>query len=166
VIIGIKEGDIPPLNASLFQEQKQSILDFMLGAVVCWCKNHTTQAGEQQEFGVRELFGTSNDNRVWTATPLIALWQWHEANSNHDTDEAMKNAAMDAGSLLMHVLYHARWTFERLDVHPRKYIRREQDEKTARKIDELLGQLVHAATPEAREAIEREISDLLLQSQS
>lgn len=73
-------------------EDKQRIVDFLQGAVYCWCKN---RMGEP--FSLRKLMG--EENYFWQGTPLIRLY---EANEN--SDDPVKAAGKCAGWLLKQVL--------------------------------------------------------------
>ena len=46
------------------EEQKQRIIDFLQGAVYCWCKNR-----KDEWFTTRDLLG--GDNYFWQGTPLF-----------------------------------------------------------------------------------------------
>jgi len=85
----------------LTDEQKKSIMDFLQGAVYCWCKN---RKGEW--FSMRELMG--GDNYYWQGTPLIALYEKHE----DEVDDPVKVAGQDSGKLLKAVLKKDKRKFE------------------------------------------------------
>ena len=50
------------------KEQKQRIIDFLQGAVYCWCKNR-----KDEWFTTRDLLG--GDNYFWQGTPLFFLYK-------------------------------------------------------------------------------------------
>ncbi|EKB55933.1 hypothetical protein [Bergeyella zoohelcum] len=77
-------------------EQKNAIMNFLQGAVYCWCKNRS-----DEWFSIRDLMG--GDNYYWEGTPLIALWEKHK-----DVGAAGK----DAGWLLKKVINNDKRTFE------------------------------------------------------
>jgi hypothetical protein len=70
------------------EEQKQRIMDFLQGAVYCWCKNR-----KNEWFAVRDLLG--GDNYYWQGTPMITLYE---------KSEDIKQAGKDAGWLLKKVI--------------------------------------------------------------
>lgn len=78
------------------EEQKKRILDFLQGAVYCWCKN---RKGEW--FAIRDLLG--GENFFWQGTPLFALYE-----KNMD----VKQAGKDAGWLLKKVLCDDKRSFQ------------------------------------------------------
>jgi len=65
-------------------EQEQRIMDFLQGAVYCWCKNR-----KNEWFAARDLLG--GDNFDWNGTPMLTLY-----NKSKDIEQAGK----DAGWLL------------------------------------------------------------------
>lgn len=75
--------------------QKQSICDFLQGAIYCWCKN---RKGEW--FAMRDLMG--GDNFFWEGTPLYELYLKHERMGKGE--QAIGDAAKDAGWLLKKVI--------------------------------------------------------------
>jgi hypothetical protein len=79
-------------------EQRQRILDFLQGAVYCWCKNR-----KDEWFAARDLLG--GDNFYWDGTPLIVLYE-----KSKDVEQAGK----DAGWLLKKMLSDDKRTFESL----------------------------------------------------
>ena len=78
------------------EEQKQQIIDFLQGAVYCWCKNR-----KDEWFSMRDLMG--GDNFHWQGTPLLALYLKHE-NQGKDSESAVKDAGKDSGWLLKKVI--------------------------------------------------------------
>ena len=81
-------------------EDKQRIVDFLQGAVYCWCKNN-----KEQWFALRDLMG--GDNYHWQGTPLIKLYEKHK-NKNNATELAGK----DAGWILKKVIQKDKRIFE------------------------------------------------------
>jgi len=77
------------------KEQKQKILDFLQGAVYCWCKNR-----RDEWFAARDLLG--GDNFYWEGTPMFALYE-----KSKDVEQAGK----DAGWLLKRVINDDKRTF-------------------------------------------------------
>ena len=86
------------------KEQKQSILDFLQGAVYCWCKNR-----KNEWFSLRDLMG--GDNYFWQGTPLLALYEKHKSKGK-DWESAVKDAGKDAGWLLKRVIYSDKRIFD------------------------------------------------------
>lgn len=70
------------------EEQKERILDFLQGAVYCWCKNR-----KDEWFSARDLIG--GENYYWQGTPMYALYE-------KTKDE--NQAGIDAGWLLKKVI--------------------------------------------------------------
>jgi len=77
-------------------EQKQRIMDFLQGAVYCWCKNR-----KDEWFAAKDLLG--GDNYFWQGTPMIVLYE-----KSGDEEQAAK----DAGWLLKRVLDDDKRRFE------------------------------------------------------
>ncbi|MEI8202454.1 MAG: hypothetical protein WCH34_05550 [Bacteroidota bacterium] len=76
-------------------EEKKSIIDFLQGAVYCWCKNKPNEW-----FSMRDLMG--GDNYYWDGTPLIALYEKH-INKGKDAETSVEDAGKDSGWLLKRV---------------------------------------------------------------
>jgi hypothetical protein len=76
-------------------DEKQRIIDFLQGAVYCWCKN---RKGEW--FAARDLLG--GDNYHWEGTPMFALYE-----KSNDVNQAAK----DAGWLLKKMLSNDKRTY-------------------------------------------------------
>jgi len=81
---------------------RDRILDFLQGAVYCWCKNKE----RTDWFSLRNLMG--GENFFWAGTPLIALWQKHNGRSRNP----VKSAGIDGGWLLKRVIVNDRRTFQ------------------------------------------------------
>lgn len=77
-------------------EQKQEILNFLQGAVYCWCKNR-----KDEWFAARDLLG--GDNFYWQGTPMYSLYE-----KSQDVEKAGK----DAGWLLKKMIDNDKRTFE------------------------------------------------------
>ena len=86
------------------QEEKQSIMDFLQGAVYCWCKNQP-----DEWFSMRDLMG--RENYHWDRTPLFTLYEKH-CNKGKDSELAVKDAGKDSGWLLKKVIETDKRTFE------------------------------------------------------
>lgn len=86
------------------QDQKQRIVDFLQGAVYCWCKNR-----KNEWFSMRDLMG--GDNYYWQGTPLLPLYEKHE-NKGKDWESSVKDAGKDSGWLLKSVISADKRTFE------------------------------------------------------
>jgi len=85
-------------------QERQSILDFLQGAVYCWCKN---RKGEW--FSLRDLMGA--DNYDWHGTPMLPLYLKHE-DKGKDEEQAIQDAGKDGGWLLKAVISSDKRTFE------------------------------------------------------
>ena len=79
---------------------RDRILDFLQGAIYCWCKNRPAEW-----FSLRDLMG--GENFHWNGTPLIALWTKHDGHSRNPVKEAGK----EAGCLLKAVIVRDPRTF-------------------------------------------------------
>src|SRR5260370_42295993 len=77
--------------------QRQRIMDFLQGAVYCWCKN---RSGDW--FSLRELMG--GDNSHWEGTPLMPLYD-KQMRKGHNQRMAGKRAGIDGGWLLKKKIY-------------------------------------------------------------
>lgn len=86
-------------------EQRQRIMDFLQGAVYCWCKNR-----KDEWFAARDLLG--GDNYYWQETPMYALYE---------KSEDVELAAKDAGWLLKMVINSDKRTFETQKDYVRQY---------------------------------------------
>jgi hypothetical protein len=76
----------------LLPGQKTRILDFLQGAVYCWCKNRP-----KEWFSLRDLMG--GDNYYWPGTPLLPLYDKHVAAGSSDPI-AVDRAGKEGGWLL------------------------------------------------------------------
>jgi len=76
--------------------EKQRIMDYLQGAVYCWCKNRPNEW-----FSVRDFLG--GDNYDWHETPLIVLYEKHILKGKDETN-AINAAGKDAGWLLKKVI--------------------------------------------------------------
>ena len=85
-------------------QNKQRIIDFLQGAVYCWCKNRT-----QEWFSMRDLMGGENFN--WEGTPLMSLYEKHIAKGKNNPD-AIDGAGKDSGWLLKKVIIEDKREFE------------------------------------------------------
>ncbi len=79
--------------SGISEEEKQKIIDFLQGAVYCWCKNRPNEW-----FALRDLVG--GENYYWEGTALEVLFEKHKNKSN----DPVKEAGKDAGWLLKKVL--------------------------------------------------------------
>jgi hypothetical protein len=87
------------------EEQKQRIMDFLQGAVYCWCKNR-----KDEWFAARDLLG--GDNYYWEGTPMSALYE-----KSKDKEQA----GIDAGWLLKRVIDNDKRFFETKEEFVRQY---------------------------------------------
>ncbi|ADJ28768.1 hypothetical protein [Nitrosococcus watsonii] len=83
------------------EEQKMNIVNFLQGAVYCWCKNR-----KDEWFSLRDLMG--EDNYYWEGTPLLPLYIKHEGAN----DDPVKEAGKDAGWLLKEVVANDKRVFD------------------------------------------------------
>lgn len=96
-------------------EQKQSIIDFLQGAVYCWCKNRP-----DEWFSMRNLMGGDNFN--WKGTPLFTLYKKHR-NNRRNNQQAIDLAGKDSGWLLKRVISDDNRKFEtKKEEQIRKYL--------------------------------------------
>jgi hypothetical protein len=93
----VKGDDTVRDVGGISKEQEKSIMDFLQGAVYCWCKNN-----KGEYFSLLELMG--GDNRDWSGTPLEILCNKHTKNGEF-TKEGFDNAGRDCGWLLKKVIY-------------------------------------------------------------
>jgi len=85
-------------------EEKQRIIDFLQGAVYCWCKNRP-----DEWFSMRDLMG--GENYYWQGTPLHVLYSKHE-NKVKPWETAVKDAGKDSGWILKKVINNDQRKFE------------------------------------------------------
>lgn len=85
-------------------EEKQRIIDFLQGAVYCWCKNRP-----DEWFSMRDLMG--GKNYYWQGTPLLVLYSKHE-NKGKPWETAIKDAGKDSGWILKKVINNDQRKFE------------------------------------------------------
>ncbi|WP_313360784.1 hypothetical protein [Empedobacter sp.] len=94
------------------QQEEQRIIDFLQGAVYCWCKNR-----KDEWFGVRDLMG--GDNFYWEDTPLLPLFIKHQ---NRGVKDPVDAAGKDCGWLLKKVIIMDKRNFETEEIQlTRKY---------------------------------------------
>lgn len=91
----IENTEIREVNG-ISEEQKKRILDFLQGAVYCWCKNR-----KDEWFAARDLLG--GENYFWQGTPLLALYE---------KTKDVKQAGKDAGWLLKKVICEDKRSFQ------------------------------------------------------
>ncbi|MDR0734011.1 MAG: hypothetical protein LBF08_08165 [Dysgonamonadaceae bacterium] len=91
----VQESEIREVYG-ITEEQKQRIMDFLRGAVYCWCKNR-----KDEWFAARDLLG--GDNFYWQGTPMLALYE---------KSEDVEQAGKDAGWLLKRVINNDKRRFE------------------------------------------------------
>ncbi len=80
--------------------EKQSIIDFLQGAVYSWCKNKP-----DKWFSLRDFMG--GENYYWEGIPLIALYNKHSSKTT-----AVKDAGKDGGWLLKKVIHEDKRKFK------------------------------------------------------
>lgn len=86
------------------QSEKQRIMDYLQGAVYCWCKNH-----QKEWFSARDFLSAQNYN--WQGTPMQVLYQKH-IEKGKDSDDSVKGAGKDAGWILKKVIDQDKRSFE------------------------------------------------------
>ena len=84
--------------------EKKRIIDFLQGAVYCWCKNRP-----DEWFSMRDLMG--GENYYWEGTPLLVLYSKHESKGKH-WETAVKDAGKDSGWILKRVISNDKRLFE------------------------------------------------------
>jgi len=84
----------------LTNQQEEDILNFLQGAVYCWCKNR-----KDEWFSLRKLMG--GVNYLWQETPLFVLYQKYQ-----DQENAVEQAGKDGGWLLKKVIASDKRDFE------------------------------------------------------
>jgi hypothetical protein len=99
--MGLIEKSIVRNVTGISNEEKQRIMDFLQGAVYCWCKNR-----KDEWFSLRDLMG--GDNYYWEETPLLPLYNKHKIKSS----EPVKEAGKDGGWLLKAVINKDKRQFE------------------------------------------------------
>ena len=80
--------------------EREKIMDYLQGAVYCWCKNKPNEW-----FSLRDFMG--GENYYWEGTPLIALYNKHSSKTT-----AVKDAGKDGGWLLKKVIHRDERKFE------------------------------------------------------
>ncbi|PSV15391.1 hypothetical protein [Photobacterium kishitanii] len=88
--------------SGLNKDEVDSIMNFLQGAVYCWCKNRPSEW-----FALSDLMG--GENYYWQGTPLIRLYEKHVENGS---DNPVNQAGINAGWLLKSVLAHDFRKFE------------------------------------------------------
>lgn len=78
------------------ETQKKGIINFLQGAVYCWCKNRN-----DEWFSMRDLMG--GDNFYWEGTPLMALYEKHISDGKSNSN-SIDQAGKDSGWLLKKVI--------------------------------------------------------------
>lgn len=99
----IPESEIRNVR-EISNEEKQRIIDFLQGAVYCWCKNKP-----DEWFSMRDLMG--GENYYWEGTPLLVLYTKHKSKGK-DWESAVKDAGKDSGWLLKRVINQDQRKFE------------------------------------------------------
>lgn len=90
----VEDSMIKKVN-SISREQEQRILDYLQGAVYCWCKNRKAEL-----FAARDFLG--RDNFEWEGTPMFVLYE-----KSNDVEKA----GIDAGWLLKKMINNDKRTF-------------------------------------------------------
>ncbi len=99
MIVGEK-SELRKVNG-ITEDQRQRIIDFLQGAVYCWCNNR-----KNEPFALRYLVGGENWN--WGATPLQVLYD----KQGKDSHASYKKAAREAGWLLKRVIHEDERLFD------------------------------------------------------
>ncbi len=94
-----KDDKVYKVNG-LKDEQIQDIINFLQGAVYCWCKNR-----KSEWFSLRDLMG--GDNFYWDKTPLSLLYLKYKDKVN-----PINRAGKDAGWILKKVIKNDSRMFE------------------------------------------------------
>jgi hypothetical protein len=90
-----KESEIREIQGITVLQQ-QRILDFLQGAVYCWCKNR-----KDEWFTAQALLG--GENFDWQGTPMMVLFE---------KSGSIEQAGKDAGWLLKMMLHNDKRTYE------------------------------------------------------
>ena len=98
----LTKEDVPRTVTGISDSERQAAIDFLQGAVYCWCKNKP-----DKWFALRDLMG--GDNTYWSGTPLMPIYDKH---SHLDEEQAFSAAAKDAGWLLKHVIFSDKRIFD------------------------------------------------------
>ena len=96
------ETEVREVNLS--KEDKQRIMDFLQGAVYCWCKNKGTDW-----FAARDLVGGENSD-CWDNTPIRLLKKFDD-----------KQAEINVGWLLKKVLDEDNRSFKAREGYSKEY---------------------------------------------
>ena len=99
IIIGNKELRSV---SGLSNNEERDIINFLQGAVYCWCKNR-----KDEWFSLRDLMG--GDNYYWEGTPMYKLYEKH---NDLGKDEPVAEAGKDGGWLLKKVINNDQRQFE------------------------------------------------------
>ncbi|MDR1120447.1 MAG: hypothetical protein LBM08_05975 [Dysgonamonadaceae bacterium] len=102
----VEKSEIKEVHG-ISEEQKQRMMDFLQGAVYCWCKNR-----KNEWFAARDLLG--GDNTRWEGIPMFALYA---------KSEDREQAGIDAGWLLKKVLDNDKRSYEAMKEGPVKQYR-------------------------------------------
>jgi len=86
----------------LSSDEERDIINFLQGAVYCWCKNR-----KDEWFSLRDLMG--GENYYWNDTPMIKLWEKHH---NLGKDDPVIEAGKDGGWILKKVIANDKRKFE------------------------------------------------------
>ena len=95
--LDVKEVNLP-------KEDEQRVMDFLQGAVYCWCKVNGTKP-----FSARDLVGGENSD-CWENTPISLLKKFDD-----------KQAEINVGWLLKKVLAEDKRVFNTQDGYAREY---------------------------------------------
>jgi len=84
--------------------EKQRIMDFLHGAVYCWCNNN-----KDAWLSARDFLG--GDNFLWQGSPLYALFE-KQKKLGKNSENSVKDAGKDSGWLLKKVIHADKRKFE------------------------------------------------------
>ncbi|PJJ07332.1 hypothetical protein CLU83_0494 [Flavobacterium sp. 1] len=85
-------------------DEKQRIMDFLHGAVYCWCN-----INKDAWFSARDFLG--GDNFLWQGSPLYALYE-KQIKLGKNNENRVKDAGKDSGWLLKKVVHTDKRKFE------------------------------------------------------
>ena len=88
--------------SGISSDEERDIINFLQGAVYCWCKNR-----KDEWFSLRDLMG--GENYYWNDTPMIKLWEKHH---NLGKDDPVIEAGKDGGWILKKVIANDKRKFE------------------------------------------------------
>lgn len=109
-----KDLPVPRAVHGICARQQRDIMNFLQGAVYCWCKNR-----KGEPFAARDLLG--GDNYYWQDTPMMVLYDYYKNGDDANYEYAVEEAGKAAGRLLYHLLYDDKREFKTWVEYTRMY---------------------------------------------